>query len=253
MLFWRSSNCFPPVWRTCWRLCRFPLLGPGIFFVSELEIESSDGSDPEKGRELNSNQTERTIWHIQSRSIEFDRKSNCIRGGIFKVNLWIVRPRSATSKSWNYHELTSPSHPPIWRQRTHCRSLSRSGDRTRLVSPCYSLFIIHYALFELVIKQRTNKAKLVQCWQKLLANAQNEEEAEEAEEQSVALCEKSASNFQFGHGKTAKLTLSLAISLYPYLYLMMEMLNPQWWISNLVSWFLSAICTSKLENYIARR
>lgn len=97
------------------------------------------------------------------------------------------------------------------------------------------LFVIHYALFELVIKQRTNKAKLVQCWQKLLANAQNEEEEEEAEEQSAALCEKSASNFQFGHGKTAKLTLSLAISLYPYLYLMMEILNPQWWISNLVS------------------
>lgn len=184
---------------------------------------------------IDSNQTEGTIWHIQSSSIEFNRKSNCIRGGIFIVNMWIVRPRSATSKSWNYHELTSPSHPPIWRQRTHCRSLSRSGDRTRLVSPCYSLFIIHYALFELVIKQRTNKAKLVQCWQKLLANAQNEEE--EAEEQSAALCEKSASNFQFGHGKTAKLTLSLAISLYPYLYLylLMEILNPQWWISNLVS------------------
>lgn len=67
--------------------------------MSELEIESSDGSDPEKGRELNSNQTERTIWHIQSSSIEFDPKSNCIRGGLFIVNMSIVRPRSATSKS----------------------------------------------------------------------------------------------------------------------------------------------------------
>lgn len=52
----------------------FSIVGPGdFFFVSELEIESSDGSDPEKGRELNSNQTERTIWHIQSSSIEFDQ------------------------------------------------------------------------------------------------------------------------------------------------------------------------------------
>lgn len=47
----------------------FSIVGPGdFFFVSELEIESSDGSDPEKGRELNSNQTERTIKKHRIRS-----------------------------------------------------------------------------------------------------------------------------------------------------------------------------------------
>lgn len=76
--------------------------------------------------------------------------------------------------------------------------------------------VIRYSLFELVIKQITNKAKLVpaggQCWQKLLANAQNEEEAEE---QSAALCEKSSNNFSLGQNCEANINSSyIFISMY---------------------------------------